>query len=271
MTQIAKQSLMITFIAVALIFAIVGFFFADHSLAWFSENDEATAKGLSVNAKISPNLVIGKSPEQIRQENLLFSVDFKDAGRSNMIAVTRDATVENTFLKYLSNHYAVDDKTGNVKEGMALEFAPVPAENNESYFIDYTVYIASAFDPLEVSSLAATIVIPETVDDEHPYPYAVSIDFYVGEVSESAYRGTTSVADCIHQTERASVELFPDGTTVPLNTAENGYIKVIMRCYFDGALQDPETGNAYVNSYTVLAEGVVIGVDFTAIDAETAE
>lgn len=271
MTQLAKQSLMITFVAVALIFAIVGFFFADHSLAWFSENDEATAKGLSVNAKISPNLVIGKSPEQIRQENLLFSVDFEDEGRSDMIAVTHDEHVSGTFLKYLTNHYAVDNKTGNVKDGMALEFAPVPAENNEAYFIDYVVYIASAFDPLAVSSLTATIVIPETVDDKHPYFNAVSIDFYVcvGEVSEvsevsvDTYRGTTSVS------ERASVELMPDGATIPLNT--EGHVKVIMRCYFDGALQDPETGDAYVNSYKVKTDSVVIGVDFTAIDAEAAE
>ena len=271
MTQIAKQSLMITFVAVALIFAIVGFFFADHhSLAWFSENDEATATGLSVNAKISPNLVIGKSAEQIKQDSLLFSVDFSGTARKNMIAVTRDEKVEGTFLKYVKDHYAVDHKTGNAKPGMTLAFEGVPVENNEPYFIDYTVYIASAFDPLAVSSLSATIVIPDTVDDLHPYPYAVSIDFYVGEVSESAYRGTTSVADCIHQTERANVELFPNnGTTVPLNT--EGYIKVIMRCYFDGALQDPQTGVAYVNSNTVRTDGVVIGVDFTAVDAETAE
>lgn len=269
MTQLAKQSLMITFVAIALIFAIVGFFFADHSLAWFSENDEATAKGLSVNAKISPNLVIGKSAEQIKQDSLLFSVDFEDEGRSNMIAVTHDESVASTFLKYLTNHYAVDNKTGNVKDGMALEFAPVPAENNEAYFIDYVVYIASAFDPLAVSSLTATIVLPETVDNDHPYFNAVSIDFYVGEVSVDAYRGTTSVSDCINQTARASVELMPNGATIPLNT--EGHVKVIMRCYFDGALQDPETGDAYVNSYKVKTDSVAIGVDFTAIDAEATE
>jgi hypothetical protein len=183
--------------------------------------------------------------------------------------VTHDESVAGTFLKYLTNHYAVDNKTGNVKDGMALEFAPVPAENNEAYFIDYVVYIASAFDPLAVSSLTATIVIPETVDNDHPYFHAVSIDFYVGEVSADAYRGTTSVSDGINQTARASVELMPNGATIPLNT--EGHVKVIMRCYFDGALQDPETGDAYVNSYKVKTDSVAIGVDFTAIDAEATE
>ena len=269
MTQLAKQSMAVAFVAIALIFAIVGFFFANNSLAWFSENDEATAKGLSVNAKISPNLVIGKSIEQIKQESILFSVDFSGTARNNMIAVTRDEKVAGTFLKYVKDHYAVDHKTGNAKDGMSLAFEDVPTTDNEPYFIDYTVYIASAFDPLAVSSLSAKIVIPDSVDDLHPYFNAVSIDFYVGEVDLTGYRGTTSVSACINQPQQASVELFPDGTTVPLNT--EGYIKVIMRCYFDGALQDPNTKTAYVNSDTVRTDGVVIGVDFTAVDAETAE
>ncbi len=270
MTQLAKQKLMIIFVSVALLFAFVGFFFANNSLAWFSENKEATAEGLSVNAKVSPNLIIGKSEEQIKQQNILFSVDF-DTSRKDMIAVTHDDAIEGTYLKYLTNHYAVDTHTGNVKEGMELIFAPVPTKNNEAYFIDYTVYIASAFDPLDVSSLTAEIIIPDFVDEKHPYFNAASIDFYVVEGNTNIYRGTTSVSDSIRGTAKAKIELMPGGGTVPLNTAENGYIKVIMRCYFDGALQDPDTGNAYVNSYTVLTDGVFIGVSFTATDAAADE
>ena len=70
-------------------------------------------------------------------------------------------------------------------------------------------------------------------------------------------------------TVRASVELLPDGDTVPL--ASDGSIKVIMRCYFDGALQDPNTGYAYVNSNTVKTDGIDISVSFTAIDAVSEE
>ena len=44
-----------------------------------------------------------------------------------------------------------------------------------------------------------------------------------------------------------------------------------MRCYFDGALEDPDTGIAYVNSYTVKSDRAVVGVEFLAIDAESAE
>jgi hypothetical protein len=78
------------------------------------------------------------------------------------------------------------------------------------------------------------------------------------------YRGTTSVAS------DQSVDIFSGaGGTVPLNT--DGYIKVIMRCYFDGALQDTTSGKAYVNSEQVKADGVVIGVNFVAVETETEE
>jgi len=58
------------------------------------------------------------------------------------------------------------------------------------------------------------------------------------------------------------------GGTVPLNT--EGHIKVIMRCYFDGALEDG-AGTAYVNSNTVKTQGVVIGVEFFANESEESE
>jgi hypothetical protein len=185
-----------------------------------------------------------------------------------MIAVTHDADAPTTFLKYLTNHYAVDFNSGNAKDGYDLEFEPVPAENNQEYFIDYTVYIASAFEQLSVKSLNAMITIPSSVDEDHPYFNAASIDFYLGEVSADSFIGTTSVADSLKNTARAEIDLFKNaGGTVPFN--EDGYMTVIMRCYFDGALtyvdEDGKT-YAYVNSYTVKSDGVVIGVDFTATD-----
>ena len=102
--------------------------------------------------------------------------------------------------------------------------------------------------------------------------HAIRIDFYVDEVSLDGYRGTTSLADAL-KTENnyiyEGIELFgPEDDEIPLNT--EGYITVIMRCYFDGALLDDE-GNAYINSYTVLSDRVYIGVDFTVSEAATEE
>ena len=271
MSSLLKQKLMLIFILASLLVTFFGFLIANDSLAWFSENKQVTAEGLSVSAKVSPNLIIAKTEDEIGAEgNILFGVDFKGTSRSDMIAVTRDEALGDPYLKYLKNHYAVDHVTGVVKDGYELEFEPVPSENNERYFIDYVVYIASAFDPLLVDSLTAKITIPEAVGAEYPYFNAASIDFYVGEVSAEGYRGTTAVAaiaDSENSTVSKNVVLVENGT-IPLNT--EGHIKVIMRCYFDGALEQSE-GQAYVNSYTVKTQGVVIGVEFLATESEKAE
>ena len=268
MQKAVKQLMMLVFMATALVFGLVGFFLSNNGVAWFSENDKATANGLSLKTHVSPNLIIGKAPDELSHENLQFTVHFNDVEATNMIAVTRDETAPDTYLKYLVNHYAVDHITGNAKDGQTLAFADVPAESEEVYFVDYTVYISSAFSALDVSSLYATISAPETVDEENGYGYfnAASIDFYVGEVSGDGYCGTTSVHDKLNGTGRAQVELMPGGGTIPL--APDGYIKVIMRCYFDGALQDG-TGKAYVNSYTVKTDAVGLGVSFVGVDAVT--
>ena len=261
MTPLAKQSFRMVSVALTLVVVMVGFLVANNSLAWFSKNKSVDTNGLSVRTRVSPNLIIAKTEDALAQPGVNDLVDFKGTARSDMIAVTRDETVEGTYLKYLEDHFAVDHTTGNAKDGMSLAFAAVPTDENEQYFVDYTVYIASAYAPLPVTSLTATISIPEEVDDLHPHFNAVSIDLYVGEVGTAGYIGTMTVRD------KTVLELMPDGGTVPLNT--EGHIKVIMRCYFDGALQDPETGYAYVNSLTVNADKVVIGVDFAATENKT--
>lgn len=250
---------------VMLVIALLAFLNINGTLGWFGSNDQVSADGMSVDAKSTPNLVIGKSPEELSRDALQFEVSFESQDVKDMVAVTRDESCDDTYLKHLTNHYAVDDVTGNAKDGMALEFEDVPAQSEEVYFVDYTVYIAARFDSINLSSLTASISSPTEVDDDHPYFNAASIDFYVGDVSLQGYRGTTSVSDSLNGTSRASVELLPSGDTVPL--ASDGYVKVIMRCYFDGALQNPTTGNAYVNSQTVKSDRLEIGVTFTALDA----
>ena len=270
MTELLKQKLRLIFICATLVITFFGFLIANDSLAWFASNKAVKADGLSVSAKVSPNLVIAKSEESIKTStDLFFSVDFKGTSRSDMIAVTHDDNIPDTYLKYLKNHYAVGIQTGLAKPGYTLEFEPVPKEENERYFIDHVVYIASAFESLDISTLTATITVPEAVDDLHPYFNAASIDFYVGEVSALTYCGTTSVAKATASSPSPdkTVTLL-ENTTVPLNT--DGSIKVIMRCYFDGALEDGN-GTAYVNSYSVKTDGVVIGVEFLATESESAE
>ena len=142
-----------------------------------------------------------------------------------------------------------------------LNFAAVPTDGEGTYFVDFTVYIASTEKPLEVSSLDVTIVSPASLDSDLNYLNAASIDLYLNEISNEGYCGTISVAN------KNTVDLFAgQGGEIPLNTSTSGYITVIMRCYFDGALtyMDGTTERAYINSYNVKTNGINLGVKFSA-------
>jgi hypothetical protein len=265
MSQLTRQKLSLIFVSLTLIISLAGFLLANRSLGWFSKNDKASAEGMSVNVEVSPNLIIAKTTSELSQNNLLFSVSFEEDKREGMIAVTHDKDAGNTNLKYLQNHYAVSHTTGLVNPGATLDFRPVPETDNDPYFVDFVVYIASALKPLDASSLTASIIIPNEIDQEHTYFMAASIDFYVDEVSDENYKGTTSVADVVNDAEGTSIELLAEGgETIPLNT--DGYITVIMRCYFDGALTTPDGSKAYVNSFEVKTDGIAFGVEFVATD-----
>ncbi|MBO7762878.1 MAG: hypothetical protein J6T24_08780 [Clostridia bacterium] len=288
MSQIVKQKIILIALSIVLLFSFFGFLCTSHSLAWFAANRRVEANGVSVSAKVSPNLVIYKSADEIDDEDkaFQFSVDFEGTSRENMVAVTRDK--DTGEYKYLVNTHAVGHESGLAKDPeVPLVYETVPATKNDAYFIDYTVYIASAGVALNASSLTATIDPPEipppseeeAADEEfdleeylagYLFYNAASIDFYVGTADADGYRGTASVANAA-----TSVELLEKDTEIPLNT-EGGYITVIMRCYFDGALTYEETVDgktvtrAYINSYTVTPNThVVFGVDFVATDAPT--
>ncbi len=263
MSALLKQKLKVIFTLAVLILTIVCFLVSNGTLAWFAKNENVNANGFSVSAKNSPNIVIAKTAEEILQGDIAFSVDFKGMARSNMVPVTRDESVSDTFLKYLVNHYAVDFNTGNAKdEKVPLEFENVPTTDNEIYFVDHVVYVASTSQALPITSLKASIVKPFEVGLDHYYFNAASIDFYVEEVSQAGYRGTTSVSKAISNQQERYVNLFPSGGEIPFNA--EGYIKIIMRCYFDGALQDEQNNRAYINSYLVKSDAISLGVEFIA-------
>ena len=264
MTAVLKQKIFVLFVLAVLLLTLVGFLLLNQSLAWFSKNGEVTADGFSLQTSVSSNLIIGKTPDELTAENYHFSVGFTEVESGNLIAVTHSDSAEDTFLAYLFNNYDINYETGLLEEGAELNLVSVPLDEREKYYIDFEVYIASAFEELYVSSLTATIDIPEAVDvNQYPYFYAASVDFYVGSVSVENFVETLSVAESL---DGGSVEFsgkIADGR-VPLNT--DGYVKIIMRCYFDGALTD-DNGRAYINSKTVGTDRIALGVAFTAVDA----
>ena len=170
-SALAKQKLTLAFIAIALVLAIAGYLLQGTSLAWFAVSGEVEANGMTLSANVPANLIISKTAEGLIS-NAGFLVEFKDSdGRDEMIAVTRDENYTPTYLKRLVSHYAIDATTGLLKDGLdgELEFEAVEASENSKYYVDYVVYVASAYAPLNATSLTATISMPTEVDAFTPY------------------------------------------------------------------------------------------------------
>ena len=268
MSKLAKQRLVVIVMFLALVVATSGFIVANQSVAWFARNHTVSGSGMSVKAEVTPNLVIAKSENEIR--NMLletadspFSVSFADSSHSDMLAATRDGLVGESYLKYIDNPIVIDFQTGKIKEGAAADYETVPLDANSRFYVDYTVYLASARVEMTLSSLKLKITSPAAADLEcHK---AISIDCYIGDTTESGYLGTLSLAEALSDPD-AGIEILESAPyTLPINS--DGYIKVIMRAYFDGALINSETGNAYVNSASVEADNLSLGVSFVATEA----
>ena len=238
----------------------------NEALAWFAQNDNVEANGFDVSAKVTPNLVIAGSVEDIISPDILkngspFGVDFDDEIRDQMAAATHDSeSASGSYLHYVTNAEDIDMTTGYGKPGAELIFAEVAEDENSIFYFDCVVYVASAGTALDVESLTATFESDQALDvEENPSHFAASIDFYLGEVSAEGYKGTLSLAEAL---EGEKTELYEG--EIPLNTER--YLTVIMRFYFDGDLKNPANNYAYINSDTVVInETVKFSVSFEAV------
>lgn len=247
------------------------------SIAWFSMNREVNSNGLQINVEVTPNLIIAKSLEDIRNvtpatASAAFSIDYTGTARTNMAPATAAVNANNewvtaiaeegdnvTGLKYVKNTNDIDFSSGIAKNGKELQFKPVPVDSNSKYYIDYDIYIASLGKELEASSLTAKISCTSKALSHQ----AATIVFYQGSVSSDNMKGAISVAN---QDEGiVSFDLNINNGKIPLNTdEEKDPIHIIARCYFDGALLNEATGNAYINSATVSTADVILNITFTA-------
>ena len=253
--------------------------FVGMSSAWHAANREDTSSGLAMDVEVTPNLIIASSVENINKPDYLKNrVDFaSDDAAPELNAATHGSVTQAnaTGLKFNTNPGAVDFSSGN-SAGKALEFKDVPVfsrgEDEERYYRDYTVYIASNGAPFEISSLSAS-VYGEKESAFCDYHYAASVDFYVGIGSEALiYKDTLNLAgkspNGAAKTEAIVLGGGANPVTVPYHiydaeTNPDNYITVLMRFYFDGALQK-SAGQAYVYSENLSLEDFKLHISFKA-------
>lgn len=242
------------------------------SIAWFSMNREVNSNGLQISVEATPNLIIAKSLVDIRNvtpetASAAFSIDYTGTARTNMAPATAAVDANNkwvtaiaeegdnvTGLKYVKNTNDIDFSSGIAKNGKELQFKPVPLASDSKYYIDYDIYIASLGKELEASSLTAKISCESKIGSHQ----AATIVFYQGSVSSDNMKGAISVAN----QDEGIVSFDLNNGKIPLNTDDP--IHIIARCYFDGALLNEATGNAYINSATVDTTDVILNITFMA-------
>lgn len=245
---------------------LVIFVYLNSTYGWFSNNREVNGRGMSVQAEVSPNLVLSDSAttisgytesgwndsyfEKVWNESPLelIPTDHYDS------TVYSDSIVDdgtNVFnLVYNSNPENVARGTG---KGVDLRFAHVPSDGEDLFFIDRVIYIASLSREMtqgrDYSVLTFSIEEAGTGTTTNSAYKSASVDVYVNEV----FKGTLNL-------DTLDSFSISDITSIPLNTS--GSIKITFRCYFDGALNVAgNTGKNYVNSTDLAVNTANIFID----------
>lgn len=258
----AKEIKTLISASLGLILSVVILICATTSFAWFSKNREVSGTGMRVTAAVSPNLIISRTADALPTLNIAdnpFSITWDEAdGRSEMEAATR-AAATGSALKYITNPEVIAIHSGLEKDGKTATYETVPTSDTSPFYVDYTVYIASHAVAMEDIILTARLAAPaEGTPDTH---LAMTVDFYIGSVSDTNYRGTAHLAEA----ETATPVVLREKGTIPC-ADDNTPICVVMRCYFDGALQKTSSA-AYVSTYSVKTDNLSLGVIIEGVEA----
>ena len=253
------------------LFALLAFFLLmGISFAWFSKNLEVRAGGMGVELHASANMVISQSTDF---SEFLMEVSMTSDIRRLLPAIHSGFSETNTTgLQRPTDLSGVGFQTG-LSPDKDIALADVPHEDASKYYIDYTVYISSLGQALESATLTAAMTAPTT----QPYHLAATVDFYLTSVSEDNYKGSLNLAGLDMEANHGKYDASADktelillsGSRIPCteDTAGDPYLKIIMRCYFDGALQNTDT-TTYVTSAAINTEQFYLDISFTADGTE---
>lgn len=273
---LAQRSRLISMLSLLAALAVLA---SAGTYAWLSTNRNLDSNGMQMEIDSTANLVISRSNEDVKSSNIAsinggspFAVTFTDSGTKYAPSTHEfnDINAYSSGLKYITNTALVGMSSGLFTGGEATYADAKNSENagGRQYYHDFTVYVASHGKELNDVTLTAKIssALKGSAPIENGSLMATSIDFYVGSDTPENYKGTLNVAGYDAQkndyTTRKTAVTLVSNDKIPLNTS-SGYLTVIMRCYFDGALRSAEN-QAYINSATLDTSAVTLGVSLTA-------
>ncbi len=236
--------------------------------AWFAMNKAVEEETFGMSVKVTPNLIITKDESGIEGLTAEYT-EIKEPFPGGLFTpASHYATEEGTRVSLgglycLSSDVGVDRTTGSPEKN-----ADQLAENEEggkTYFVDYVIYVAATDATIENVDLSVALLpITDTLYSTSDCRYAASVDVYLGSYTEANFKGTLNLAGLDALTNTGTVEKTSLRITdlpqhkIPQNT--DGYLKVCMRCYFDGGLcyydSDGEQRRCFVNSEDIKSDGV---------------
>ena len=238
------------------------------TFAWFSMNTTVSATGMQVTATAASSLVITNQSANINStatntqgmtaittkiKPATHLIDQKDDSNSTLTYTDGDS-----YLVYVTNEADVDAVTGNAQTGKTLKYAKATNSASANYYIDYTVYIAAKGQPLNNQKLTAKIIDPDLNKSIYN---AISIDFWVN----GSFKCTDSFKAASTTGSYSGNDIF-EGVIPSAGATSSNYITVLMRVYFDGAMESATPGTTYVNNGTIDTSAVTFGVEFTAAE-----
>lgn len=224
------------------------------SFAWFTMNESVTATGMQVKAKASGNLLISENKMSAADQAITVALTNRNTNSStDIIPVTYT-----TGWKIPGNSAAVDPTYG----GMASTDNLVDPDKSVAYtgspyFIDYTVYVATAGDAMTTQNLYITMNMVSAAEDIAP---AYSIAFYVGDPAQGETLGTfAGYINYKYFAENPGAKVYLNGTyTIPStygkSTDDAQGLRITMRVFVDGNLKYNDKVIPQVPNYQPAAE-----------------
>lgn len=256
-----KMRRLIPAIAMLLVSAVM---LSTASFAWFTISNSAQVSGMEVTATAGSSLLIvdakagGLAVGDFTAANGILSL----TGVENPL---QPATSVDGVMNTISDTGVVDPATGKAPTEVGLTTTGVTEANN--YYYDYVVAIGAAGTEVN-GTLTATVDVDAFTKVLHN---AVSIDFLMATTTDGVPGTPAYVADStIHFADSANGanDLVVDlgEVTVPLTIVEEAlgeYIVVVMRVYFDGALDNAaEPGTTYVRNAYATEDPIGFDVKF---------
>ena len=255
------------------------------TVAWFAANNVVSTSNLLIHANTQASLIISEDYPVLGKQT---SITFADSSLGLDAASRWDGTgeIEGGILKYVSNGSAIDPETGLQRTDINdPQYADLVYQNGSAnnHWKDYVVYIASDSEsrqllPNEYFEASVTFTGADATT------YATSIDFHVElgiitaglGVFKDTVNAAGTVASANHGAFAAAtgpkntVELLTgiplvgevnSSPTIPVAGSETLGLKVTMRVYIDGALQQSGT-LAYVLNADPVYEDISMSVSF---------